>query len=288
MATSLLNRAQISYTFNGSEGSAVSNQTRTRLLDRFTMEVTKDTLTPELRAGNNAAYVVRVENTGAGELRNIRAFDNLGEEAGETFAPLTYVEGSAVFYLNGNEVQGTAETNPDGVVFETNADLDPGDNLLIFYLAQLDAAQTEPVTNTVTVTARTGASTASVGNTITECDSATVTPVTFAQVSIFKEADMATVVSGDTLTYTFTLMNTGFEAVDEITFTDEFPEEFNVTSVAYTINGVRTPVDPADYTISGDNTLRLPAAGSDLTIGVPAATQAGPGITVITVTGTIE
>lgn len=286
MATSLLNRAQISYSFNGSEGSAVSNQTRTRLINRFTMEVTKDTLTPELRAGNNAAYVVRVENTGAGELRNIRAFDNLGEEAGETFAPLAYVEGSAVFYLNGSEVEGTAETNPNGVVFETSEALEPGDNLLIFYLAQLDAAQTEPVTNTVTVTARTGASTAAVGNTISECDSATVTPITFAQVSIFKAADTDTVVSGDTLTYTFTLMNTGFEAADEISFTDEFPEEFTVSSVSYTVNGVTTPVDPSDYTIS-DNTLTLPAAGSDLVIGVPAATQAGPGITVITVTGTI-
>ena len=292
MATNLLNRAQLSYTFSGSEGSAVSNQTTTTLLDQYTMSVTKDTLTPEVRAGGNATYIVRVDNNGAGTLSDITVRDNLGagrhhesdrDRGHESNAPLTYVEDSAVFYLNGTEVDGTAQTNRRGVTFETDTPLEPGDNLLIIYAATLDPAQTERVRNTATVTASTGSSS---DREITECDTATVRPITFASVSMFKSADRDTVVSGDTLTYTFTLMNTGFDAANEITLTDEFPEEFTVTSVSYTSDCDTTPVSSDDYSIDRD-TLTLPASGSDLVIRVPAATHAGPGITTITVTGTI-
>ena len=296
MATRLLNRAQINYTFNGSGASAISNQTTTTLLDQYTMSVTKDTLTPEVKACCNATYVVRVENNGTGTLSDITVRDNLGagrrrsdhqeSERGhdqESEAPLTYVEDSAVFYLNGTEIEGTAQTNRRGVTFETDTPLEPGDNLLIIYVATLDSAQTKPVTNTATVTARTGSASR---REITESDTATIRPIACAAVSIFKTADRDTVMSGDTLTYTFTLMNSGFKAADEITLTDEFPEEFTVTSVSYTSNGVTTPVSSDDYTITGD-TLTLPASGSELVIGVPAAKKAGPGITTITITGTV-
>lgn len=284
MATSLLNRAQISYTFNGSAASAVSNQTNTTLVNQYTMLAAKTTLTPELRAGNNAAYTVRIENNGAGTLSNISAFDNMGMEAGTVYAPLTYVDGSAVFYLNGTAVSGTATVDTDGVNFVANTELAPGDNLLIFYLAELDTAATAPVSNTVTVTASTDATAAAV---ITGSDTATVTPVTFADVSIFKTADKDTVVDGDTLTYVFTLMNTGFDAAQAVTLTDAFPAEFTVTSISYTIDGVVTPIANTDYTITDPNTLTVPAAGSALTISVPAATEEGPGITTITVNGII-
>ena len=62
MATNLLNRAQVSYTYNGTAGSAVSNQTNTTLLDQYTMTVTKDALVSEVRAGDTAAYAVRLDH----------------------------------------------------------------------------------------------------------------------------------------------------------------------------------------------------------------------------------
>ena len=58
----------------------------------------------------------------------------------------------------------------------------------------------------ITASADTGEATV-----VTATASATVTPSTFADVTVFKAADKATVTSGETLTYTFTLMNTGFE-----------------------------------------------------------------------------
>ena len=94
MATNLLNRAQISYTYSGNAGTAVSNQTNTTLLDEFTMDVTKEALTEEVRAGDTAAFVVRVDNTGVGTLLGITVTDDLGAEAGVP-AELDYVEGSA-------------------------------------------------------------------------------------------------------------------------------------------------------------------------------------------------
>ncbi len=283
MATSLLNRAQISYTYGTSEGSAVSNQTNTTLVDQYTMTAVKETLTPEVRAGNNAAYYVRVENTGIGTLSGISIEDDLGMMAGAASAPLSYVENSAVFVKNGDIVTGTAATSAAGVTFATAAELDAGDSLIVIYLAEVDEQATVPITNTATVTANTDSQAQSI---ITESASSIVTPIAFADISIFKAADQDTVVSGDTLTYTFTLMNTGFDAAEDVIFTDAFPAEFTITDVSYTVNGVTTPIAPADYTVEG-STLTLPAETSTLALGVAPATEAGPGVTVITVTGTI-
>ena len=163
------------------------------------------------------------------------------------------------------------------------AELDAGDSLMVIYLAEVDEAAAVPITNTATVTANTAAVEK---ESVIASASATVTPTAFADISIFKAADTDTVVSGDTLTYTFTLMNTGFDAAEDVVFTDAFPAEFGITGVSYTIDGVTTPVDPADYTVSG-NTLTLPAETSALALGVAPATETGPGMTVITVTGTI-
>ena len=283
MATNLLNRAQISYSYGGGEASsAVSNQTSTTLLDRYTMLVTKTTLTPELRAGNNAAFVVYVENNGAAALSDITVEDDLGAALGGT-PQLEYVDGSAAFYLNGSPVAGTAAASADGVTFSVTEQLDPGSNLIVMYLAKLSETADAPVTNTAVVTANTGAVPR---EPVTATASATVTPAAFANVTVFKSADRDTVVEGDTLVYTFTLMNTGFEAAEAVTLTDAFPAEFIVNSVSLYTGGTETPVDPADYAVTG-TTLTLPAAGSPLTISVPEATEEGPGITEITVTGTI-
>lgn len=284
MATSLLNRAQVSYTFNGTTGSAVSNQTNTTLLDEFTMDVTKEALVTEVRAGDTAAYIVRVDNTGAGTLLGITVTDDLGAAACGP-AELTYVEGSVEFYVNGDSVEGTATPGTDGITFAVATPLAPGDNLIVVYLARLSETAAEPVTNTATVTANTSETAAAV---VTAEASATITPTVFADITVFKAADRATVMNGDTLTYTFTLMNTGAEAATGVEFTDAFPAEFTVTGVSYTVGTVTTPVSPADYDITVPNTLTMPADGSTLELTVPAATEAGPGILTITVTGTVS
>lgn len=276
MPTNLPNRAQI--TFNGSD-VVLSNETNTTLVNRFSMSVTKDSVTSTVIPGENAVYVVRVENTGEGVLYNPVLTDNLGG------GDLTYVEGSALFYKNGDPITGTATVNgPEELVFSVDTTLDEDDSLMIIYAASVSASQTENITNSIVGVARGGSES---GCEVTDTDPEEIEVSGVARVSIFKTASEETVSCGDTLTYTFTLMNTGREAAEDITFTDALPEQFTVTAVSHTTDNVTTPIDPSDYTITLPNTLTIPAAGSSLEIDVPAATDEGPGITIITVTGTI-
>lgn len=285
MATNLPNRAQVTYTYGNSQETALSNETNTTLLDEFTMEVTKTAIASGIRSGSNAAYILRIDNSGPGTLYNPTITDDLGNSSVNADPPLKYIEGSAKFYVNGDPAAGTASSSENQIVFSSGAALQPGDNLIVVYAASVDETQAGTITNTITAQANSGSAS---GALITDTATATITLTPYANISIFKTADKASVVSGDTLTYTFTLMNTGAQAADSISFVDALPSEFTVTSVSYTTNGTTTPIDSTDYSITTPNTLTIPDVGSSLVISVPAATTAGPGITTITVTGTVS
>lgn len=274
MATNLPNRAQLTY-----DGSTIvlSNQTNTTLVDTNTMEITKKAVDMSVVAGADAVYVVRLENTGANSLTNISITDDLGMGA------LTYSDGTAQFYINGSSVTGTAVPGMENVVFSTAETLEPGDNFIVVYAASVGADQTEPITNTVTANA-TAAAPVSAAVTATADETINITAV--PNVSVFKSADKDTVTSGDTLTYTFTLMNTGSAAAENVKFTDVLPAEFTVQTVSYNTGGQDIPITTADYTFQ-NNTLTIPSETGTLTLTVPAATSDGPGITTITVAGTI-
>ncbi len=282
MPTNLPNIAQITYSYNGNQDTVLSNRTNTTLIDEYTVSLTKTPLLENVRAGCNAAYVLTMRNTGSGALYNPTITDNLGME--EETAQLSYITNSALFYINGAPSTGTAAVGENGVVFTSTAVLQPNDILTVVYEASTRDAQSAAITNTATASANSGSAT---GAQITAQASATITPQTFARVSVFKSADKSSVVSGDTLTYTFTLINTGGKAADNIRLVDALPAEFAVNSISYEINGDSVAIPASDYTITAPNTLTVPAALSALTIGVPAATEAGPGVTTVTVTGTV-
>ena len=277
MPTILPNRASISY--NGS-GVVLSNETNTNLVNRFTLNVEKDDIAPSVVPGGAAVYVVRMDNTGAGVLYNPTFTDDLGN------GQLTYIENTALFFLNGDPIEGTATVNsPTELVFTADVTLNEDDRLMVIYAASVSSTQTEDITNTVVGTANGGSET---GCEVSDSSDETITVEGSANVSIFKAASEETVSCGDTLLYTFTLMNTGSEAAEDVNFTDALPEQFTVQSVSHTVDDVETPIDAADYTVEDPNTLIIPAEGSTLEITVPAATNEGPGITTITVTGTIS
>lgn len=284
MAKNLQNRAQI--TFNGSSGAVLSNETNTTLVDRDTIELTKAAVVGEVGEGADAVYVVRLDNTGSGNLYNPVIKDDLGGYPNK----LEYVEGSALFFKNGDPIMGEVDVEDEHVKFEVDTVLEPGDSLMIIYAATVNekGCKCEEITNKVKAKVHTCSP---YGPVIKEKACETITVVgceDSANVSIFKDASEDTVMTGDTLTYTFTLMNTGKETAEDINFTDELPEQFEVNAVSYTANGVTTPIDASDYTIENPNTLIIPAAGSSLELDIPAATNEGPGVTVITVTGTIN
>lgn len=282
MPTNLPNIAQIYYSYNGNRESALSNRTNTTLVDEYTVSLTKTPLLENVRAGNNAAYVLTMKNTGSGALYNPTITDNLGKT--ETTSPMTYLANSALFYINGAPSTGTARTSENGVVFSSTAILQPNDILTVVYETSTRGIQAEEITNTATAAANSGSAT---GAQVTAQASATITPQAFASVSVFKSADKSSVITGDTLTYTFTLLNTGGKEADNTRLIDSLPPEFKVNSVSYEVNGDVTPIPASDYTIEAPNKLTVPAMDSALKIGVPAATEAGPGVTIITVTGTV-
>ena len=81
---------------------------------------------------------------------------------------------------------------------------------------------------------------------------------------------------------------------DEIALPDISYSFYNVVADLHRIKVLEKPlrsdmtIDPADYDVTVPNTLTLPSDGSTLALSVPAATEAGPGVLTITVTGTIS
>ena len=110
----------------------------------------------------------------------------------------------------------------------------------------------------------------------------------YADVSLYKEADKQNVMAGDTLTYTFTLTNTGNQAADDVVLTDTLPAGYTVTQVEVISGGASTVLPSSGYTVdSTTNTITVPAAGAT-PITVPASTSTAPGVTTVVVTGTVS
>jgi len=281
MATSLSNQANISYTYSsGGSGSAVSNTTTTTLLDEYSITATKTSFTDTYREGTNLAYLIRIENNGTGTLYSVTAQDDLGQGA------LSYVDNSAVLIIGDEYYVISPSAVSETLTFILPIPLAPGEVAFIGYLANVSVApsgENTDITNTTDVTARSGSATGEEIS-VTPAPSATVTQESYAEVAILKEADKSTVNPGDTLTYTFTLTNTGNEDAQGVVLSDTLPQGFTVTNVQSVTNGIVTTYDETDYSIDETtNTLTLPIVSSGVTITVPAQS-----VTTIIIGGTVE
>lgn len=253
-----------------------------------TLSVTKNALINTYSRGDSITYVVAVTNSGTSAYNDITLTDDLGAYSFDTvtLVPLTYIEGSLQFYLNGVLQPAPSVSLTDGLVI-TGIDVPAGGTALFVY--QTEANEFAPldvegaVTNTVTVT----------GATVTESVTAseTVSPETEASLSISKAICPATVTENGQITYTFVIQNTGNTptvATDNLTLTDTFDPILQNIVVTYN-DELLTP--GTDYTyINGVFTVL------NGVISVPAATYTrtssgnlivDPGVSVITVTGTI-
>ena len=286
MPTPLNNQASIRYNYSGAgTGTAVSNTVTTNLLDRYTLAATKTPLSSTFRPGENVTYVIRVENNGSGDLYNVTIADDLG---GGADTPLVYNPASLRAYVDSIPVTISPVVQGGTLTAVLPAPLPAGTAAILVYTAQVrpDVDFTlQSITNTVAVTAN-GGSAAGPAVTVTPSPSATLLRDSYAEVTLYKEADKQSVMAGEPLTYTFTLTNQGNQAADSVTLTDQLPTGFSVTQVSVSAGGATTVLAPGDYTVAADNTITIPST-TGKAITVPAATVAAPGIATVAITGTV-
>jgi uncharacterized repeat protein (TIGR01451 family) len=283
MAT-FYNQATLSY-----NGNVVnSNITSGELLE--VLSITKTAVSANYRAGGNVTYVISIVNSGTVPYAGLVVTDNLGAYpfGEQTLTPLTYVDGSVHYFING--VEQAAPLVDAGPPLTISAVTIPaGGNATLVYEADVNSVAPlgvgGSIVNEVTLS----------GGSITPVSATeTVTPDGDPVLSISKSVSPAVVVDNGQITYTFIIQNQGNTeaiATDNVVITDTFDPI--LSDLAVTVNGAPFVAgtdytyDPATgvfATLAGRITVPAATYEQDATTGVVITT---PGVTVVTVTGTV-
>jgi len=254
------------------------------------LSATKTAVIDDYAQGSDVTYVIQIVNSGNIAFTGLTITDNLGEYTfgTGTLVPLDYVEGSTQYYVNGVlQAAPTVTAGPPLVIGGVNV---PANGVVtVIYVARTNQYAPLGIEDTVVNTAVIdGGGITPI--TVTE----TIMPESGARLSITKSICPATVTENGTLTYTFTILNTGnapAEVEDDVTVIDTFNPI--LTNLVVSLNGT-TWTSPANYTY--DETTGVFTTGPGQIV-VPAATYTqdeetgewiiDPGVVVITVTGTI-
>lgn len=270
----ITNQASIVYNTLGSQTkqNAVSNITSTDIT--APLSLTKTALNSSYTPEDTVAYSVYLTNSSGSAITSLTFTDDMGGAA----KPLSYVANSAYAYVGG--VLSSVAVNGN-TTFTVATVVPAGETVILLYSARTSATTEKSITNTVTALATAGETQ------LSETASETITEAPYSLVSIYKQADRSSVSQGQNLTYTLTLQNSGTQTAENITVTDKLPDNFTVSAVSVTQNGITTSYEPADYTIDQTtNTITLPTGTKTITI--PGAVNGDPGTAVVTITGTIS
>lgn len=266
-----------------------SNQTEGEVLSQ--VRLSKTAVSTDYGPGDNIVYAVTIVNDGNTAKTNISITDNLGEFTPATTAlfPLTYVEGSVLYYLNGVLQPAPAVTAGPPLVI-SGITIPAGGNALILYEAKANeyAPRDEgsTITNEVTAT----------GDELCEemVDTAEVPTRDEPVLSIAKAICPELVSCGDEITYTFIIQNFGNTAVlatDNLIVSDIFAPA--LTNITVQLNGT-TLTEGTEYSYDETTGIFTTLNGA---VPVPAATfvrdpitgivNTTPGVATLTVTGRI-
>ena len=254
------------------------------------LSATKTAVNGSYRTGETVTYAVNLINSGTTAVTGLTLTDDLGAyspETGTTYVPLTYVDGTVRYFINGVRQTAPTVTAGNSLVL-AGITVPAGGNATILYDALVNGyanpTATGSLTNTVTVT----------GGGITPLTATATLPSDVRTgLSITKSISPVPVVENGTLTYTFLIENTGSTAADgtgNLTVTDTFQPV--LTGITVTLNGT-TLTEGTDYTYNETTGVFATVPGR---ITVPAATFAQgtdgvwvttPGTATLTVSGTI-
>ena len=279
------NQAQLSY--NNSVTN--SNIAVGEILE--VLSATKTAVMNDYVRNDDITYVISILNSGTAPFTGLTLTDNLGAYTwNETsLVPLTYVENSARYYVNGIlQPAPTVEATETALVI-SGLNIPAGCNAIIVYEAEANQFAPLDVEGTITNTAT--ISGIGLSSTITATE--TVFTEDVPELTITKSVSPVPVSENGILTYTFIIQNSGNTAADvssNIVITDIFnPILSNLT---VTLDGVTLPT--TSYTYNETTGEFATVAGS---ITVPAATYTqsategfyiiNPGVTTLTISGTV-
>lgn len=279
---------QATLTFGGRVTN--SNITEGEVVTRVTLN--KTAVSTDYGPGDNIVYAVTLVNTDTTAKNNVTITDNLGvftPASGPEVVPLTYVDGSVLYYQNGVlQPAPTVDTGPPLVI--SGIDIPAGGNVIILY--EVRANEYAPLGAGAVI------SNTAVADGMGICDALTDTAEVPTRdepiLSIAKAVSPDTVSCGDEVTYTFIMQNSGntpVVATDNLIVSDTFDPPLD--NITVRLNGEELDEGTGySYNEETGEFSTLPGA-----VPVPAATfsrdsQTGiitttPGTVVITVTGTI-
>ncbi len=258
------NQAQLTY--NGV--TVNSNVASGEIIDE--LSITKTSSADSYTQGDSIPYVISLINSGDTAINGLTVTDNLGAYSytptggtETTLYPLTYVTGSALYYINGVlQPAVTVNATADSVEF-TGISVPANGNTTIVY--QTTVNNFAPLgTDTATTLSRTITNTATV-NGYNISDTETIDASDEPILAVNKSISPVPVTDNGTVTYTFDIQNFGNSASgDDVVLSDIFELPLTITSVTY--NG--TPwTEETEYTFT-NNTFTSTAGA----ITVPAAT----------------
>ena len=285
MAT-FYNKATLSY-----GGNIVnSNTTEAELLSG--LGITKTAITTSYAEGDSIAYAITLNNMSSTPYSGLTITDDLGAYTtvdGGVAVPLTYVDGSILYYLNG-VLQPAPTVTTIGNLEISDINLPQNSTATFVYVttanefAPISAGSVIKNTSTVDGGAGIGILTAS----------ATVNVIESPELTIAKAVCPAVINDNDPLSYTIIVQNLGntpIVATDGVIISDTFSPILSNVTVA--LNG--SPLDEGTgYTY---NTTTGEFATTNGTVTVPAATYTQdpvtgaivttPGVAVLVISGTV-
>lgn len=278
------NKATLSY--NG--GTVDSNTVTGTFLE--SLSITKTALVDSYSEGTRISYVISIVNSGSTSFSNLTFTDDLGAYpfGADTLYPLTYVDGSLLYYINGilQPAPTPATTQPISI---NGISVPAGANVTLAYSADANQFASPEVDGSIINTASLNGTGLAESVTATETVFSADGPI----LSITKALCPTTVAENGVITYTLTIQNSGNTdavATDNISVTDTFDPILN--NITVTLNG--TPLTlGTDYTYDEVTGVFSTTQG---VITVPAATYTRepdgsfvvtPGQSILVITGNI-
>ncbi|MBQ9558057.1 MAG: DUF11 domain-containing protein [Clostridia bacterium] len=283
MATTFYNTAALSYNGVTTRSNTVSGEIAE------TLTVTKTALTDVYTAGSEVTFVLNFVNAGTAAAGDLTVTDDLGAYAVESglATPLTYVDGSARYFVGGVPQAAPAVTAGPPLVF-TGISVPAGGNAAIVYTAAVNEfappGEDGSITNAATVTGDAVAAPVTASETISAANEPLLT--------VTKAVNPANVAPNGELTYTFTVANSGntaADATDNVTLSDVFTPQ--LSGLAVELDGSPLSVG-SGYTYAGGSFQTVPGvitvpAGSFEQDPATGAWTTTPSTAVLTVTGTV-